>query len=70
MENKAQFVAELGDLLSLHSCEGIRWLKYHKYSDDFEAVDILFKSGAVKTVNVTGDSCVAIMLDVAKALIY
>lgn len=69
MENKAQFVAELGDLLSLHSREGIRWLKYHKYSDGFEAVDILFESGAVKTVNVTGDSVIAIMKDIAKALL-
>lgn len=68
MENKAAFVAELGDLLSLHSREGIRWLKYHKYSDGFEAVDILFEPGAVKTVNVTGDSCVGIMMDISKAL--
>ena len=69
MENKAQFVAELGDLLSLHSRAGVRWLKYYKDSDGFEAVDILFESGAVKTINVTADSCVAIMQDVAKALI-
>lgn len=69
MENKAAFVAELGDLLSLHSREGIRWLKYYKDSDGFEAVDILFESGAVKTINVTADSCIAIMQDVAKALI-
>lgn len=69
MENKAQFVAELGDLLSLHSREGIRWLKYYKDPDGFEAVDILFESGAVKTVNVTADSVIAIMKDVAKALL-
>lgn len=69
MENKAQFVAELGDLLSLHSRAGVRWLKYYKDSDGFEAVDILFESGAVKTINVTADSCIAIMQDVAKAIL-
>lgn len=69
MENKAQFVAELGDLLSLHSRAGVRWLKYYKDSDGFEAVDILFKSGAVKTINVTADSCIAIMKDIAKAIL-
>ena len=69
MENKAQFVAELGDLLSLHSRAGVRLLKYYKDSDGFEAVDILFESGAVKTINVTADSCIAIMQDVAKAIL-
>lgn len=69
MENKAQFVAELGDLLSLHSRAGVRWLKYYKDSDGFEAVDILFESGAVKTINVTADSCIAIMKDIAKAIL-
>lgn len=69
MENKAQFVAELGDLLSLHSRAGVRWLKYYKDSDGFEAVDIIFESGTVKTINVTADSCIAIMQDVAKAIL-
>lgn len=69
MENKAQFVAELGDLLSLHSRAGVRWLKYYKDPDGFEAVTILFINGTTKTVNVTADSCIAIMKDVAKAIL-
>ncbi len=69
MENKAQFVAELGDLLSLHSRAGVRWLKYYKDGDGFEAVTIIYTNGNTKTINVTADSCTAIMMDVARAIL-
>lgn len=66
---KADFVAALGAALRDHSREEIFGLTYDKDSDGFEAVTILYTNGCTRTVNVTGDSCVAIMKDVAKALI-
>lgn len=68
-DHKADFVAELGRNLRENSREEIFGLTYDEDPDGFEAVTILFSSGNTKTVNVTADSCVAIMLDVARALI-
>ena len=66
---KADFVAALGAALRDHSREDIFGLTYDKDPDGFEAVTILFINGTTKTINVTADSCIAIMKDVAKALI-
>ena len=66
---KPEFVKGLGMLLALYCREQIRELKYHRDSDGFEAIEICFEDGTTKTVNVTGDSVIASMLDVAKALL-
>ena len=68
-DHKADFVTALGKNLRENSREEIFGLTYDKDSDGFEAVTILYTNGCTRTVNVTADSCVAIMLDVAKALI-
>lgn len=65
---KADFVAALGAALRDHSREEVTGIDYDVDSDGFEAVTILFTNGNLKTVNVTADSCVGIMMDVAKAL--
>ena len=67
-DHKSDFVAALGKALREHSREEIFGLTYDKDPDGFEAVTILYTNGCTRTVNVTGDSCIAIMQDVAKAL--
>ncbi|MBR1723419.1 MAG: hypothetical protein IJ723_00120 [Ruminococcus sp.] len=67
-DNKPAFVAELGRNLREHTREEIFGLDYDEDSDGFEAVTILYTNGCTRTVNVTGDSCIAIMQDVARAL--
>jgi hypothetical protein len=68
-DSKADFVAALGAALRDHSREEIFGLTYDKDPDGFEAVTILYTNGCTRTVNVTGDSCIAIMQDVAKAIL-
>jgi hypothetical protein len=68
-DHKADFVAALGKNLRENSREEIFGLVYDGEMEGLETVVILFTNGDTKTVNVTGDSCVAIMQDVAKALI-
>lgn len=68
-DHKPDFVAALGKNLRENSREEIFGLTYDKDPDGFEAVTILYTNGCTRTVNVTGDSCVAIMQDVAKAIL-
>lgn len=67
-EDKAMFVKALGAALA-YSRTGVIDLDYDKDPDGFEAVTILFADGGERTVNVTGDSCLAIMSDIYKALV-
>lgn len=68
-ENKRAFVEGLGELLEKYSREDISKLTYDKDEDGFEAVTIHYTNGYTKTKNVTGDSVIAILTDVYKALI-
>lgn len=67
MENKKKFVEKLGLILMMYSREKIIELKYIKdNSNDFlEIICTNYK----KCINITGDSCIAIMNDVYKAMI-
>ena len=67
-EDKATFVKALGAALA-YSRTGVIDLDYDKDPDGFEAVTILTADGEERAVNVTGDSCLAIMHDIYKALI-
>lgn len=67
-ENKADFVRELGELLRRYSREDIECMTYDMDNDGFEAVTIRYGNGYEKSRNVTGDSCLAIMHDVYRAL--
>ena len=68
-DHKADFVAALGKNLRENSREEIFGLVYDGEMEGLETVVILFTNGNTKTVNVTGDSCIAIMKDVAKAIL-
>lgn len=67
-DHKADFVTALGKNLRENSREEIFGLVYDGEMEGVETVVILFTSGKTKTVNVTADSCLGIMMDVAKAL--
>ena len=66
-EDKSTFVKALGAALA-YSRTGVLDLDYHKDSDGFEGVTIVFADGDERTINVTADSCLAIMHDVYRAL--
>lgn len=69
-ENKAAFVEALGEALAKYSeLSDVQRLAYRKDPDGFEAVTIYWFSGGERTINVTCDSCAAIMHDVYKALV-
>ena len=67
MENKSMFVEKLGDLLVMYSRERIINMKYIK--DNYhEWVIIEYVDNTIR-VDVTGDSCIAIMHDIYKAML-
>lgn len=64
---KPAFVEALGIALT-YSRTGVKGLSYRKDSDGFEGVTIRYSNGKERTINVTGDSCLAIMHDIYRAL--
>lgn len=67
MENKQKFVEELGRILMMYSREEVEKLEYiRKNSEEF--VCIVYMNGYKKYVNIWGDSCIAIMNDIYKAI--
>lgn len=68
-ENKQAFVRELGELLKKYSREAVRELVYFEDSNRFEAVEIIYEDGHRRTVNVTADSIIAVMKDIARAML-
>lgn len=68
-ENKQAFVDGLSAVFTTYSRAGIKKLEYHQDSDGFEGVTITYIDDFERTINVTGDSCLAIMHDLYKALI-
>ena len=67
MENKKKFIEGLGILLIMYSREKVKKLEYIK-KDSEELVRITYTNGYEKYVNIWGDSCIAIMSDVYKAM--
>ncbi len=67
MENKKKFIEGLGTLLMMYSRENVEKLEYIK-KDSEELVCITYVNGYKKYVNVCGDSCIAIMKDIYKAM--
>jgi hypothetical protein len=56
----------------MYSREKIAGIEYKSHDEAWEGldtVDIRFANGHRKVIDVTGDSCIAIMKDIAKALI-
>ena len=68
MENKKEFVEKLGTILIMYSREKITKLEYINANGE-ELVRITFTNGYKKYVNIWGDSCIAVMNDIYKALI-
>ena len=67
MENKRKFVASMSDALVLYSRQTVVELAYVE-RDKMELVMIRYTNGYVKYIDVTGDSCIAIMHDIWRAL--
>ena len=67
MENKRRFVEELGTVLLMYSREKVNELKYVRDGSD-EFVEIICTNYR-KRIDITGDSCIAIMNDVYRALL-
>ena len=67
MENKRKFVASMSDALVLYSGQTVVELAYME-RDMMELVMIRYTNGYVKYIDVTGDSCIAIMHDIWRAL--
>lgn len=67
IEEKRAFVAQLGNLLAKHKVKGIIGCQYKIIGSDEVAV-VHFEDGAIK-VNISGDSCLAIMHDIYRALV-
>jgi hypothetical protein len=71
-ENKRGFVSALETALLLYSREKIAKINYDPHNeawDGLETLDIHFVGGRRKVIDVTGDSCIAIMQDIAGALL-
>ena len=68
-ESKKLFVEKLGSLIKRQTRAGqtIREIRYES-SQIAERVVIVFNDGFNKAINITGDSCLAIMQTIAKAL--
>ncbi len=64
---KRTFVAQLGNLLASHKVKGVIGCQYKIIGNDEVAV-VHFEDGAIK-INISGDSCLAIMHDIYKALV-
>lgn len=69
-ENKAAFIDALSYALRNYTRLGIGTMEYipPEYRGGTELVRIGFKHGITINVNVTADSCLAMMKDICKAL--
>lgn len=70
VENKIAFVKELGRLLAKYSRAEIHGCDYeYDFTDRIDFAVITFRNTKTKKrVNITGDSVIAIMADIYKAL--
>ena len=67
-ENKRAFVSALETALILYSREKIAKMEYAVTENGTELVKIQLAGGNTIMQDVTGDSCIAIMRDIARAL--
>lgn len=68
-ENKRAFIDELALALVMYSRIPIAGIGYKVTDAGIELAEIHYANGSVKYADITGDSCIAIMKDIAKALI-
>ena len=70
-ENKRAFVSAIETALIMYSRIKLTSMKYNPHDEAWgglETVDIRFASGHRKIIDVTADSCLALMKDIARAL--
>lgn len=69
-EDKATFIDALSYAMRNYTRLGIKSMEYisPEYRGGTELVKVCFNSGTVINVNVTADSCLAMMKDICKAL--
>ena len=67
-ENKRLFISTLESALIMYSRVNLARLEYWVCNGD-EYITVKFTTGFEKTINITGDSCLAIMQDVYSAMI-
>lgn len=67
-ENKKAFISALETALIMYSRENITGLEYRKGDPAIEELIIHYGNGYTKAVDITADSCIAIMKDLARAL--
>lgn len=69
-ENKKEFIRDLETALILYSRENIKGLEYWvSCSNGAEYITVKYTTGYEKTINITGDSCLAIMKDLYNAMV-
>lgn len=74
-ENKELFIGTLETALIMYSRENIAGLEYRRIGENIkgdpaiEELIIHYANGYDKAVDITADSCIAIMKDLARALI-
>ena len=68
MEKKREFIEALGDILSDYSRENVNYISYETVKGQ-EYAQIVNMNGYRKQVNITGDSCAAILHDIYRVLV-
>ena len=70
-KEKTEFVKKMGEMLRVDPRSELKQITY-KVNEQWdwyeEYIEILFTSGVIKNIRVTGDSCYAILEEVAKAV--
>lgn len=67
MDKKREFIEALGDILREYSREDVNYISYVTLGGE-EFAEIVYMNGHRKQVCITGDSCVAVMKDLYRAL--
>lgn len=68
MEKKREFIEALGDILREYSRENVNYIGYATVNGQ-EYAQIVYTNGHRKQVNITGDSCAAILHDIYRVLV-
>ena len=67
MEKKREFIEALGDILRKYSRENVNYISYAAVNGQ-EYAQVIYMNGHRKQVNITGDSCAAILHDIYRVL--
>ena len=68
MEKKREFIEALGDILREYTLENVNYISYATVNGQ-EYAQIVYMNGYRKQVNITGDSCAAVLHDIYRVLV-